>query len=121
MVTDLDLAIRIAPVPTVREPDGLARSSRNRYLSDAERAGALALSRALRAGAVAGPEGPAAVLAAANATLAAEPGLVVDYVALRDPELGPAPDNGETRLLVAAKAGTTRLIDNSSVLLGTAR
>jgi pantoate--beta-alanine ligase len=121
MVTDLDLAIRIAPVPTVREPDGLARSSRNRYLSDAERAGALALSRALRAGADAGPDGPAAVLAAANATLAAEPGLVVDYVALRDPELGPAPDTGETRLLVAAKAGTTRLIDNSSVLLGTAR
>jgi pantoate--beta-alanine ligase len=119
MVTDLDLAVRIAPVPTVREADGLARSSRNRYLSDAERAGALAISRALRAGALAGPDGPAAVLAAAQATLAAEPGLVVDYVALRDPELGPAPDTGETRLLVAAKAGTTRLIDNLPVLLGT--
>jgi len=119
MVTDLDLDIRIAPVPTVREPDGLARSSRNRYLSDAERAGALAISRALRAGAAAGPWGAEAVLHAASATLAAEPGLVVDYVALRDPELGPAPDTGETRLLVAAKAGTTRLIDNLPVLLGT--
>ncbi len=118
MVTDLDLDVRIAPVPTVREADGLARSSRNRYLSDAERAGALAISRALRAGAAAGPEGPDAVLAAAKATLAAEPGLVVDYVALRDPELAPAPDTGETRLLVAAKAGTTRLIDNLPVLLG---
>jgi pantoate--beta-alanine ligase len=121
MVTDLDLDIRIAPVPTVREPDGLARSSRNRYLSAVERAGALAISRALRAGAAAGPDGAEAVLAAANATLAAEPGLVVDYVALRDPDLGPAPDTGETRLLVAAKAGNTRLIDNSPVLLGTAR
>ncbi|WP_019875030.1 pantoate--beta-alanine ligase [Sporichthya polymorpha] len=118
MVTDLDLDVRIAPVPTVREADGLARSSRNRYLSDAERAGALAISRALRAGAAAGPDGPDAVLAAAKATLAAEPGLVVDYVALRDPELAPAPDTGETRLLVAAKAGTTRLIDNLPVLLG---
>ena len=118
MVTDLDLDVRIAPVPTVREADGLARSSRNRYLSDAERTGALAISRALLAGAAAGPLGAEAVLAAARATLAAEPGLVVDYVALRDPELAPAPDHGETRLLVAAKAGTTRLIDNLPVLLG---
>jgi pantoate--beta-alanine ligase len=121
MVSDLDLDVRIAPVPTVRESDGLARSSRNRYLSAAERAGALAISRALRAAAAAGAEGPDAVLAAAKATLAAEPVLAVDYVALRDPELGPAPDTGETRLLVAAKAGTTRLIDNLPVLLGTAR
>jgi pantoate--beta-alanine ligase len=121
MVTDLDLDVRIAPVPTVREADGLARSSRNRYLSDAERAGALAISRALRAGAAAGPRGAAAVLKAAKATLAAEAGLAVDYVALRDPELAPAPPAGETRLLVAAKAGTTRLIDNLPVLLGTAR
>ncbi|HUR75485.1 MAG TPA: pantoate--beta-alanine ligase [Sporichthya sp.] len=121
MVSDLDLDVRIAPVPTVREADGLARSSRNRYLSAAERAGALAISRALVAGAAAGPLGTDAVLAAANATLAAEPGLAVDYVALRDPNLGPAPENGETRLLVAAKAGTTRLIDNLPVLLGTPR
>ena len=121
MVTDLDLDVRIAPVPTVREADGLARSSRNRYLSDAERAGALAISRALRAASAAGAQGPEAVLAAAKVTLAAEPVLAVDYVALRDPELGPAPDIGETRLLVAAKAGTTRLIDNLPVLLGTAR
>jgi pantoate--beta-alanine ligase len=121
MVTDLDLDVRIAPVPTVREADGLARSSRNRYLSDAERAGALAISRALVAGAAAGPLGAEAVLAAARATLAAEPGLVVDYVALRDPHLAPAPAHGATRLLVAAKAGTTRLIDNLPVLLGTAQ
>jgi pantoate--beta-alanine ligase len=120
MVTDLDLDVHIAPVPTVREADGLARSSRNRYLSDAERAGALAISRALLAGAAAGPLGAEAVLAAAEATLAAESGLVVDYVALRDPHLAPAPAHGETRLLVAAKAGTTRLIDNLPVLLGSA-
>jgi pantoate--beta-alanine ligase len=121
MVSDLDLDVRIAPVPTVREADGLARSSRNRYLSDAERAAALAIARALVAGVAAGPLGAEAVLAAARATLAAEPGLVVDYVALRDPELAPAPAQGETRLLVAAKAGTTRLIDNLPVLLGGVR
>jgi pantoate--beta-alanine ligase len=117
MVTDLDLDVRITAVPTVREADGLARSSRNRYLTAQERAGALALSRALRAGAAAAGGGADAVLAAANATLAAEPGLDVDYLALRAPDLTPAPEHGETRLLVAAKAGTTRLIDNLPVSL----
>jgi pantoate--beta-alanine ligase len=115
MVTDLDLDVRIVGVPTVREPDGLALSSRNRYLTPAERAAALALSRALFAGAAAGEHGAAAVLAAANAVLAAEPGLAVDYLALRTPALGPAPVAGPARLLVAARCGTTRLIDNLAV------
>ncbi|MGQ0630883.1 MAG: pantoate--beta-alanine ligase [Sporichthyaceae bacterium] len=119
MCTDLDLAVTIAAVPTVREADGLARSSRNRYLSADERDAALAISAALRSGAAAGHLGAEAVLAAARTPLVEAPSLVVDYLALRAPDLGPAPEHGETRLLIAAKSGTTRLIDNAPVLLGT--
>lgn len=115
MVTDLDLPITIAGAPTVREPDGLALSSRNRYLSAEDRAAALALSAALRAGAAAAAGGAEAVLAAAQARLH---GLAVDYLALTDPALGPAPEQGEARLLVAARIGPTRLIDNTAVTLG---
>ncbi|HJQ02863.1 MAG TPA: pantoate--beta-alanine ligase [Jatrophihabitans sp.] len=116
MVLDLDLDVEIVGVPTVREPDGLALSSRNVFLSVEERRQALALSRALLAGqAAAGDAGQ--VLAAARAVLAAEPGLTVDYLALRDPQLGPAPRSGSARLLVAGKVGKTRLIDNIAVEL----
>ncbi|BFU41958.1 pantoate--beta-alanine ligase [Krasilnikovia sp. MM14-A1004] len=110
MVRDLDLGADIRGVPTVREPDGLALSSRNRYLSAEQRAAALALSRALRAGAAHTDAG--AALAAAAAILADSTGVQVDYLALTDPELGPAPAHGPARLLVAARVGTTRLIDN---------
>jgi pantoate--beta-alanine ligase len=106
MVADFGLGLEIVGVPTVREPDGLALSSRNRYLSPAEHDSALALSRALRAG----PD-------AARALLDAEPGIDLDYLELRAPDLGPAPDTGEARLLVAARVGTTRLIDNLAVHL----
>ena len=112
MVADLDVGVRIVGVPTVREPDGLARSSRNRYLSAEQRELALSLSRALRAGASA-TGGPAGVLAAARAEIPA--GVEVDYLALTDPRLGPAPERGPARLLVAARVGTTRLIDNTLV------
>jgi pantoate--beta-alanine ligase len=116
LVLDLDLDVEIVGVPTVREPDGLALSSRNVFLSTEERRQALALSRALLAGqAAAGDAGQ--VLAAARAVLAAEPGLTVDYLALRDPQLGPAPRSGSARLLVAGKVGKTRLIDNIAVEL----
>ena len=108
-------------VPTVREADGLALSSRNRYLSPAERATAVALSRALRAGAEAGRQGADAVLAAARAVLAAEPALLQDYLELTDTDLGPAPVAGPARLLVAARAGTTRLLDNAPITLGDPR
>jgi len=118
MVRDLDLDTEIVGVPTVREADGLARSSRNRYLSPAERTSALAISAALRAGALAGVNGGDAALAAAQAVLDAEPGLDLDYLTLTDPLLGPAPATGEGRLLIAARAGSTRLIDNAPVLLG---
>jgi pantoate--beta-alanine ligase len=107
MVRDLSLDVEIAGVPTVREADGLALSSRNRYLSAQEREVALGLSRALRAGA--SRHAADEVLAAAVRELA---GLDVDYLALRDPSLGVAPGRGPARLLVAARVGSTRLIDN---------
>ena len=115
MARELALAVEVAGVPTVREGDGLALSSRNRYLSADQRGAAVALPRALRAGAGAGSRGPAAVLEAAAAVLAAEPALLVDYLELTDVDLGPAPATGAARLLVAARAGTTRLIDNAPV------
>jgi pantoate--beta-alanine ligase len=108
-------------VPTVREDDGMALSSRNRYLSTEQRTSAAAISAALRAGAAAGPEGPDAVLAAARSVLAAVPDLVPDYLELTDPDLGPVPGAGPARLLVAARAGSTRLIDNTAVTLGSPR
>ncbi len=76
------------------------------------------LSAALRAGAAVGPRGEDAVLAAAHAVLASQFGLQLDYLALRDPALQPAPDAGAARLLVAARVGSTRLIDNVALHLG---
>jgi len=112
MVRDLDVGTDIRGGPTVREPDGLAMSSRNRYLSAADRERALALSRALRAGAAAGPDGPDAVLAAAGKELTE---VDLDYLVLTDPDLGLVSGSGPARLLVAARVGTTRLIDNVPV------
>jgi pantoate--beta-alanine ligase len=101
MVRDLDVPVEVVGVPTVREPDGLALSSRNRYLSPADRTAALALSRALRTGDV----------AAGRAVLDAEPGVDVDYLERVDADtFEPDPDGG--LLVVAARVGTTRLIDN---------
>jgi pantoate--beta-alanine ligase len=117
MARELALGVEVVGVPTVREDDGLALSSRNHYLSPEQRATAVALSRALRAGADAGPQGAEAVLAAARAVLAAEPALVQDYLELTDIDLGPAPTAGPARLLVAARAGSTRLLDNAAVTL----
>ena len=115
MVRDLNIPVDVRVVPTVREPDGLARSSRNRYLSDAEREAAVVLSRALRAGA--GETSAERALSTANKILSAGTGVRVDYLALTDPMLGPAPAEGPARLLVAARVGTTRLIDNFPLVL----
>jgi pantoate--beta-alanine ligase len=117
-VRDLCMPVEILSVETVRASDGLALSSRNRYLSSSERAAALTLSRALAHGQQAGRLGSAAVTAAARETLDATPEVVTDYLELRGVDLGPAPDAGEARLLVAARVGSTRLIDNVGVVLG---
>ena len=120
MVSDMDLDVTIESVPTVRDADGLATSSRNRYLSAADRAVALALPRALRAGQAGVAGGAPAVLAAAQEILRTEPVLTVDYVAVVDPRTF-APvrpgDGGPALLVAAARAGGTRLIDNVPVEL----
>ncbi|MEV5374369.1 pantoate--beta-alanine ligase [Streptomyces nondiastaticus] len=126
MVRDLNFRTEIVGVPTVRETDGLALSSRNRYLSAAERKTALALSRALAAAEQEKATAPAA-LAAARAVLdeAArfDPPLHLDYAALVDPaDFTDVPGDfaGEAVLAVAAKVGTTRLIDNVPLTVGPA-
>jgi len=116
MVYDLDLDVQVMAVPTVREPDGLALSSRNVFLSAPERIRAAALNAALLAGQAAAGSAEA-VLGAARAVLAAVEGIDVEYLEVRDPDLGPAPEKGEARLLVAATVGHTRLIDNIAVEL----
>ena len=118
MVDDLCMDVEVVGADTVREPNGLALSSRNDYLSGEERMVAGVLSAALRAGAAVGPRGEDAVLTAAHAVLASQFGLQLDYLALRDPALQPAPDSGAARLLVAARVGSTRLIDNVALHLG---
>jgi pantoate--beta-alanine ligase len=129
MVADLLLPVKIVPVPTVREPDGLALSSRNRFLSAENRAAAPALYAALRAAAAAisGGAPVAAVLDQAKAAVAAA-GMQADYLALVDAQsLQPLasllpPKNGHpARLLAAARAGSVRLLDNVGVNTGNPR
>ena len=117
MVDDLAFPNQIVACPTVREPDGLAVSSRNAYLSAPERQRATVLSRALQAGRaafLAGRRDPAAVEAAARALLEGQPGVEPDYVALVDAvsfEPAKQAEPGQV-LAVAARVGRTRLIDN---------
>ncbi len=118
MVADLCLPVEVHGVETVREAGGLALSSRNKYLDDDQRAEALTLSRALHAGAGEGRTGAAHVLAAARAELRQSHLVDLDYLELTSPELGEPPEAGEARLLIAARVGPTRLIDNIAVFLG---
>lgn len=121
MVRDLDFRAEVVSVPTVREADGLAMSSRNMYLTDSDRETALCLSRALAAGASSATEGPSAVRRAARAVLVAEPLALVDYLVLVHPDtLEDVPEwyRGEALLAVAARIGTTRLIDNQPLVVG---
>ena len=118
MVADLNVDTRIVGVPIVREPDGLAMSSRNRYLDAEQREQAGALSAALLAGRYAASQGTEAALDAARAVLDEVPAFDVDYLCVRDPALGPAPVEGQARMLVAARLGTTRLLDNIELDIG---
>jgi pantoate--beta-alanine ligase len=116
LVADLDLGVEVVGVPTVREPDGLALSSRNVYLTPAERQRAVALSQALQKGArVASAGASAAVAVALDVLLGAD--IEPDYLQVRGVDLGPAPEHGPARLLVAARIGAPRLIDNIAVEL----
>lgn len=120
MVADLDFDVEVVGVPTVREEDGLARSSRNRFLSEEERERALTLSRALFAGRDVAAQGPKAVREAAGAVLDGAEGVTLDYLALIDPDdFTEAADDfqGEAVLAVAAKVGETRLIDNVRIIV----
>ncbi len=118
MVRDLDIPVDVVEVATVRDADGLALSSRNIYLVEADRADALALHEALEAGTAAAAKGPQAVVSAAEARLAAS-GVKADYVSLVDPEGFTVLDRpGTALLLVAAHVGSTRLIDNVRLSVG---
>ena len=121
MVRDLDFGCDVVAVPTVRDPDGLAMSSRNMYLTTLDREVALTLPRALQAGEQVARLGASAVRRAARDVLIREPLCAVDYLVLVHPEtLDDVPEwyRGDAVLAVAARVGTTRLIDNIPVVLG---
>lgn len=118
MVRDLNVPTQIAVVPTVRERDGLALSSRNRYLDESEREAALTLARMLTAAREAGGQGLGSAIEAGRRVAEARPDVDVDYFVAVDPAtFAPAPEeaSGEVLILVAARVGSTRLIDNAYV------
>ena len=125
MVSDLSMPVEVIGCETVREADGLAMSSRNAYLTPAQRAAAPVLHRALRAGAaviLAGEQDPAEVRSLMARIIATEPEGELDYAEVVDaatlttpPDLGPTNGAGDLRLLAAVRFGTTRLIDNLGV------
>jgi pantoate--beta-alanine ligase len=123
MSRDLCLGVDVLGVPTVREADGLALSSRNRFLDAAQRRQATVLSRALGAAAGRAGYGLPAGRWAAMRVLDEEPGVDVDYLAIRTPDLAEVADEhpsppAEARILVAVRVGATRLIDNLPLTLG---
>ncbi|MDQ1512598.1 MAG: pantoate--beta-alanine ligase [Microbacteriaceae bacterium] len=121
MVRDLNIPVVIDVAPTVREGDGLALSSRNRYLDAGNRALAAAMPAALAAARSAAPRGGGDAVTAARAALEATPKVRIDYVAAVDPAtFQPVDDRyrGPALVLLAARFGGTRLIDNGTVQLG---
>ncbi|NYI79917.1 pantoate--beta-alanine ligase [Nocardioides panzhihuensis] len=125
MSSDLCLGVDVVGAPTQREADGLALSSRNRYLSPEQREEATTLSRALYAAQREAASGVDAALQAAHAELRRAKTVELDYLVVTDPALAvlPAdPEPGtEARILIAARLGTTRLIDNMSLTIGASR
>ena len=117
MVRALDFPVEVIGVPTVREADGLAMSSRNRYLSAEARQQAAAIPRALAEGGAAGSRGSEAVRQAALALLESE-SIDVDYVVVTGTDLGEPPSDGIARVLIAVRIDDVRLIDNAEVILG---
>jgi pantoate--beta-alanine ligase len=118
MVADLNIDVAVVGVSTVREADGLAMSSRNRYLDPVQRELAGTLSAALTAGAYAAHAGAGPALDAARSVLDAVPALTIDYLELRGADLGPVQADAPGRLLVAARLGSTRLLDNIAIEVG---
>jgi pantoate--beta-alanine ligase len=117
MVKGLNMDVEILVLPTMREPSGLAMSSRNSYLSDEERRKASILFAALKAGAdliASGAREPEAVKSSIREMILAEPGITIDYIEAADPENLDPVRKIEQRivLLVAVRIGRTRLIDN---------
>ena len=120
MVADLNIATTVVAVDTVREPDGLALSSRNRFLDERQRRAARVLSEALEAAASSGDQGIDSVLAAAQSALMGEQLVELDYLAVVHPQTFlPVDDDyrGKATVLIAARVGSTRLIDNEPLLL----
>lgn len=118
MVRGLCMNTEVVGCPTVREADGLAMSSRNRYLDPEQRKQAVALSRALNAGLARASDGADAVLAAAHEVIDGAPGIDLDYLVLTNADLGEPVPGHEARLLIEGRVGTTRLIDNTGLTLG---
>lgn len=117
MTQSLDFGVEIVGVPTVRDPDGLAMSSRNRYLSPEARGRSAAIPAALDAGRAGASSGADTARVAARDVLETA-GMDIHYVEVTDPDLGPAPAQGHARLLVAVTVGGTRLIDNCALDIG---
>jgi pantoate--beta-alanine ligase len=117
MVDDLCMGVSVIGAQTVRERDGLALSSRNQYLDEDQRWRAAALSRTLFSARSAAKYGAPVAISAARHELRHARGVDLDYLELRAPDLGPAPERGPARLLIAARVGPTRLIDNIALEL----
>ncbi len=117
MVDDLCMRVSVVGVETAREADGLAMSSRNRYLDPDQRWQAVALSQTLFAAQRAAKHGAGVAIGAARHELRHARGVDLEYLELTAPDLGPAPEAGPARLLIAARVGATRLIDNMALEL----
>lgn len=122
MASNLCMGVEVVGAETVREPDGLALSSRNRYLDEEQRRRAVALSLTLRAAQEAASYGPEVALEAARAELRQAHGVDLDHLEIRLSDLSPlpaeVPEGTEARILIAARVGSTRLIDNMPLTLG---
>jgi pantoate--beta-alanine ligase len=118
MVRDLHFPLEVVPVETVREDDGLALSSRNRYLTDDERSVAGTISRALQAAAQAAANGVAAAEAAGIGIIDEQSGMHLHYFQVCGLDLGAPPESGPARILTAVQVGTTRLLDNAPCWIG---